>query len=65
MMPPQLPTWQDCHELWSKKQRRQLKEQAELQQAAINRSHRDEMENAGGLVASSYLYIIIYHRFIF
>nr|CAD7572080.1 unnamed protein product [Timema californicum] len=24
---PELPTWQDCHELWSKKRRRQLKEQ--------------------------------------
>lgn len=27
--PPQLPTWQDCHELWSKKRRRQLREQQE------------------------------------
>ncbi|EDW69958.1 cyclin-dependent kinase 12 [Drosophila virilis] len=26
---PQLPTWQDCHELWSKKRRRQLREQQE------------------------------------
>ncbi|GLH03551.1 Cyclin-dependent kinase 1 [Gryllus bimaculatus] len=26
---PELPTWQDCHELWSKKRRRQLKEQQE------------------------------------
>uniref|UniRef100_A0A8D8XYQ3 Cyclin-dependent kinase 12 n=1 Tax=Cacopsylla melanoneura TaxID=428564 RepID=A0A8D8XYQ3_9HEMI len=25
MPPPQLPTWQDCHELWSKKRRRQLR----------------------------------------
>ncbi|XP_055692732.1 cyclin-dependent kinase 12 [Lutzomyia longipalpis] len=24
---PQLPTWQDCHELWSKKRRKQLREQ--------------------------------------
>nr|XP_018914183.1 PREDICTED: cyclin-dependent kinase 12-like [Bemisia tabaci] len=24
---PQLPTWQDCHELWSKKRRRQIREQ--------------------------------------
>ncbi|CAH1397370.1 unnamed protein product [Nezara viridula] len=47
MMPPQLPTWQDCHELWSKKQRRQMKEQAEIQQA-MNRSHREDTENAGG-----------------
>ncbi|XP_021708726.1 cyclin-dependent kinase 12 isoform X2 [Aedes aegypti] len=27
--PPKLPTWQDCHELWSKKRRRQLREQQE------------------------------------
>lgn len=26
---PALPTWQDCHELWSKKRRRQLREQQE------------------------------------
>jgi len=32
MPPPDLPTWQDCHELWSKKRRRQLKEQAEAAQ---------------------------------
>ncbi|XP_062561171.1 cyclin-dependent kinase 12 isoform X2 [Armigeres subalbatus] len=29
MPPPKLPTWQDCHELWSKKRRRQLREQQE------------------------------------
>ncbi|KAG7196669.1 hypothetical protein KM043_016004 [Ampulex compressa] len=29
MPAPQLPTWQDCHELWSKKRRRQLREQQE------------------------------------
>ncbi|KAH8295654.1 hypothetical protein KR018_001598 [Drosophila ironensis] len=29
MPTPQLPTWQDCHELWSKKRRRQLREQQE------------------------------------
>jgi hypothetical protein len=28
--PPQLPTWQDCHELWSKKRRRQQREQESL-----------------------------------
>ncbi|XP_065339359.1 cyclin-dependent kinase 12 isoform X1 [Cloeon dipterum] len=28
--PPQLPTWQDCHELWSKKRRRQMREQEAL-----------------------------------
>ncbi|XP_037031570.1 cyclin-dependent kinase 12 [Bradysia coprophila] len=27
MPAPTLPTWQDCHELWSKKRRRQLREQ--------------------------------------
>lgn len=26
---PKLPTWQDCHELWSKKRRRQIREQQE------------------------------------
>lgn len=31
--PPQLPTWQDCHELWSKKRRRQLRDQ---QESALN-----------------------------
>lgn len=29
MEPPNLPTWQDCHELWSKKQRRQKREAAQ------------------------------------
>ncbi|XP_015586125.1 cyclin-dependent kinase 12 isoform X2 [Cephus cinctus] len=29
MPAPQLPTWQDCHELWSKRRRRQLREQQE------------------------------------
>lgn len=28
MPPPDLPTWQDCHELWSKKQRRRNRENA-------------------------------------
>ncbi|ENN81623.1 hypothetical protein YQE_01986, partial [Dendroctonus ponderosae] len=26
---PELPTWQDCHELWSKKRKRQIREQQE------------------------------------
>ncbi|XP_044271086.1 cyclin-dependent kinase 12 isoform X1 [Tribolium madens] len=26
---PELPTWQDCHELWSKKRKRQMREQQE------------------------------------
>ncbi|KAK5644352.1 hypothetical protein RI129_005652 [Pyrocoelia pectoralis] len=29
---PELPTWQDCHELWSKKRKRQLREQQESMQ---------------------------------
>ncbi|XP_044731728.1 cyclin-dependent kinase 12 isoform X3 [Chrysoperla carnea] len=29
MAAPQLPHWQDCHELWSKKRRKQLREQQE------------------------------------
>ena len=29
---PKLPLNQDCHELWSKKRRRQLREQEGLQQ---------------------------------
>ncbi|ETN64641.1 hypothetical protein AND_003610 [Anopheles darlingi] len=32
LTPPKLPTWQDCHELWSKKRRRQLREQQEAAQ---------------------------------
>jgi len=32
MEPPNLPTWQDCHELWSKKQRRIKREKAETSQ---------------------------------
>lgn len=31
MPAPKLPTWQDCHELWSKKRRRQQREQQEPQ----------------------------------
>lgn len=31
MPAPKLPTWQDCHELWSKKRRRQQREQESLQ----------------------------------
>lgn len=27
MPAPELPTWQDCHELWSKQRRRQQREQ--------------------------------------
>jgi hypothetical protein len=31
MAPPELPTYQDCHELWSKKRRRQLREQLQVE----------------------------------
>ncbi len=31
MPPPQLPTYQDCHELWSKKRRRQMREQLQAE----------------------------------
>jgi len=27
MQAPELPTWQDCHELWCKKRRRQIRDQ--------------------------------------
>ncbi|XP_026688610.1 cyclin-dependent kinase 12-like [Diaphorina citri] len=58
MPPPQLPTWQDCHELWSKKRRRQLRgDPMEMQAAAPIQSNstnnsRPLMEPlaAGGLV---------------
>ncbi|XP_017843319.2 cyclin-dependent kinase 12 isoform X1 [Drosophila busckii] len=35
MPTPQLPTWQDCHELWSKKRRRQLREQQESMPSGV------------------------------
>lgn len=28
IQPPALPTWQDCHELWIKKRKRLMKENA-------------------------------------
>ena len=31
MPPPELPTYQDCHELWSKKRRRQMREQQQVE----------------------------------
>ncbi|KAG8284182.1 Cyclin-dependent kinase 12 [Homalodisca vitripennis] len=51
MEAPELPTWQDCHELWSKKRRRQIRE-AEM--AGKNKMQTrmppfdDCMDNAGG-----------------
>ncbi|XP_054285526.1 cyclin-dependent kinase 12-like isoform X2 [Macrosteles quadrilineatus] len=54
MVAPELPTWQDCHELWSKKRRRQMRE-AELTGKPMpskmqTRMHPydENMENAGG-----------------
>ncbi|KAL0106092.1 hypothetical protein PUN28_016075 [Cardiocondyla obscurior] len=35
MPAPQLPTWQDCHELWSKKRKRLLREQQETATAKL------------------------------
>ncbi|TMW51564.1 hypothetical protein DOY81_003351 [Sarcophaga bullata] len=32
MPAPTLPTWQDCHEMWSKKRRRQHQQQQQQQQ---------------------------------
>lgn len=29
---PSLPTWQDCHEMWSKRRRRQLRENTTTQE---------------------------------
>ncbi|CAB3227280.1 unnamed protein product [Arctia plantaginis] len=34
MPAPELPTWQDCHELWSKQRRRQQREQEQAQAQA-------------------------------
>lgn len=36
MPTPKLPTWQDCHELWSKKRRRQLREQESMSNTAAS-----------------------------
>jgi len=52
MLPPELPTWQDCHELWSKERRRQIRKQ-ELAGKVVTATRRlhpyeDSMENAGG-----------------
>ena len=39
MPPPQLPTYQDCHELWSKKRRRQMREQLQAEGSSASASH--------------------------
>lgn len=41
MPAPKLPTWQDCHELWSKKRRRQQREQESLQTLPSGKSAKD------------------------
>lgn len=33
---PSLPTWQDCHELWSKRRRRQLREHVPISDVGTN-----------------------------
>ncbi|XP_015177135.1 PREDICTED: cyclin-dependent kinase 12 isoform X2 [Polistes dominula] len=43
---PSLPTWQDCHELWSKKRRRHLREQNEGTSAG--RMPLSNLPNRGG-----------------
>ncbi|CAH0772626.1 unnamed protein product [Bemisia tabaci] len=49
MPPPQLPTWQDCHELWSKKRKRLLREQeiAAKQPLLKNKSFEENFELSG------------------
>lgn len=36
MPAPELPTWQDCHELWSKQRRRQQREQDNTKPKSYN-----------------------------
>ncbi|XP_023031961.1 cyclin-dependent kinase 12 isoform X2 [Drosophila willistoni] len=47
MPTPQLPTWQDCHELWSKKRRRQLREQQESLPPAVITSTKYQHQHHG------------------
>lgn len=57
MPAPQLPTWQDCHELWSKKRKRLLREQQESVAAKLppllpfpNKGgpNKDDLSDVGG-----------------
>lgn len=41
MPAPKLPTWQDCHELWSKKRRRQQREQQDPQNVPPGKAAKD------------------------
>ncbi|XP_071653021.1 uncharacterized protein Cdk12 isoform X3 [Temnothorax longispinosus] len=61
MPAPQLPTWQDCHELWSKKRKRLLREQQESAAAKLppllpfpNKGgpNKDDLSDVGGFVHS-------------
>ncbi|XP_070524671.1 cyclin-dependent kinase 12 isoform X2 [Cardiocondyla obscurior] len=62
MPAPQLPTWQDCHELWSKKRKRLLREQQETATAKLppllpfpNKgvpTTKDDLSDVGGFVHS-------------
>lgn len=48
MQAPKLPTWQDCHELWSKKRRRQQREQeTQLQNLPPGKAAKD-VSGGGG-----------------
>ncbi|KAG1706592.1 Cyclin-dependent kinase 12 [Nymphon striatum] len=51
MSPPNLPHWQDCHELWSKKRRKQLREEASSG-PSVNNS-KQEIPKASSLHSSS------------
>ncbi|XP_060529728.1 cyclin-dependent kinase 12 isoform X2 [Cylas formicarius] len=57
---PELPTWQDCHELWSKKRKRQIREQQEAMQnlppgkpATMPREKGKPEDEVGGWLYSS------------
>lgn len=43
-----LPTWQDCHEMWSKKRKRQMKEQMDDWQNQNNSNSAKPKEVDGG-----------------
>ncbi|NXN20929.1 CDK12 kinase, partial [Nycticryphes semicollaris] len=42
MAPPDLPHWQDCHELWSKKRRRQRQSGMAVEEAPLSKVSRKE-----------------------
>jgi hypothetical protein len=54
MPPPELPRFQDCHELWSKKRRRQQREQVERSSAPSSmQTQASESGAAGGAANAS------------